>query len=44
MIKDRNTKDLTEVEEIEKRWQGYTEDWYKKGIMTQIAMIVWSLT
>ena len=24
-IKDRNSKDLTEAEEITKRWQGYTE-------------------
>ena len=29
-IKDRNIKDLTEVEEIKKRWQEYTE-LYKKG-------------
>ena len=29
MIKDRNGKDLTEAEEIEKRWQEYTE-LYKK--------------
>ena len=30
-IKDRNSKDLTEVEEIKKRWQEYTE-LYKKGL------------
>ena len=30
MIKDRNGKDLTEAEEIKKRWQGYTEHLYKK--------------
>ena len=30
MIKDRNSKDLTEAEEIKKRWQEYTE-LYKKG-------------
>ena len=29
-IKDRNSKDLTEVEEIKKRWQEYTEELYKK--------------
>ena len=29
-IKDRNGKDLTEVEEIKKRWQEYTEELYKK--------------
>ena len=27
-IKDRNGKDLTEAEEIKKRWQGYTEELY----------------
>ena len=31
MIKDRNSKDLTEAEEIKNRWQGYTE-LYKKGL------------
>ena len=30
-IKDRNSKDLREAEEIKKRWQGYTE-LYKKGL------------
>ena len=29
-IKDRNSKDLTEAEEIEKRGQEYTEELYKK--------------
>ena len=29
-IKDRNGMDLTEAEEIKKRWQEYTEDLYKK--------------
>ena len=29
-IKDRNGMDLTEVEEIKKRWQEYTEELYKK--------------
>ena len=31
IIKDRNGKDLTEAEEMKKRWQEYTEEWYKKG-------------
>ena len=31
-IKDRNGKDLTEADEIKKRWQGYTEELYKKGL------------
>ena len=43
-IKDRNGKDLTETEEIKKRWQEYTEELYKKVIMTQITTMVWSLT
>ena len=29
-IKDRNGMDLTEVEDIKKRWQQYTEELYKK--------------
>ena len=29
-IKDRNNKDLTEAEEIEKRWQEHTKELYKK--------------
>ena len=43
MIKDRNSKNLTDVEEIKKRWQEYTE-LYKKVLMTLITMMVWSLT
>ena len=31
-IKDRNGKDLTEAEDIKKRWQEYTEEPYKKGL------------
>ena len=31
-IKDRNRKDLTEAEEIRKRWQEYTEELYKNGL------------
>ena len=30
--KDRNGKNLTEAEEIKKRWQEYTEKLYKKGL------------
>ena len=44
-IKDRNDMDLTEAEDIKKRWQEYTEELYKKKIfMTQIIMMVRSLT
>ena len=38
-IKDRNGMDLTEAEDIKKRWQEYTE-LYKKMFMTQIIMMV----
>ena len=31
-IKDRNAMDLTEAEDINKRWQEYTEELYKKGL------------
>ena len=31
-IKDRNDKDLTEAEEIKKRWEEYTEELYKKDL------------
>ena len=31
-IKDRNGMDLTEAEEIKKRWQEYTEELYKKDL------------
>ena len=34
-IKDRNGMDLTEAEDIKKRWQEYTEELYKK-INTQL--------
>ena len=39
-IKDKNDLDLTEAEDIKKRWQEYTEDQYKKYFTTQIIMMV----
>ena len=39
-IKDRNSMDLTEAQDIKKRWQEYTEKLYKKTFMTQITMMV----
>ena len=39
MIVDRNTKDLTEAEEI-KKLQEYTEELYKKGLNDLITTIV----
>ena len=38
-IKDRNGMDLTEAEDIKKRWQEYT-GLYKKILLTQITMMV----
>ena len=43
-IKDRNGMDLTEAEDIKKKWQEYTEELYKKIFMTQIITMVRSLT
>ena len=42
-IKDKIGMDLTEVEDIKKRWQEYT-GLYRKIFMTQIIMRMWSLT
>ena len=39
-IKNRNCMDLTEAEDIKKRWQEYTEELCKKIFMTQITMTV----
>ena len=50
-VKDRNSKDLTEAEEIKKRWQKYTE-LYKKGlndpdnhdgVVTYLGQTSWSM-
>ena len=39
-IKDRNGMDLTEAEDIKKRWQEYIEELYKKIFTTKIIMMV----
>ena len=47
-LKDRNGMDVTEAEDIKKRWQEYTEELYKKDLhkkkkkifMTQLTMMV----
>ena len=44
MIKNRNSKDLTEAEEIKKKWQVYTEKLYKDILMTGITTMVRSVT
>ena len=50
-IKDRNSMDLTETEDIKKRWQEYTEELYTKdlndpdnhdGVITYLAQTSWS--
>ena len=51
-IKAKNGKDLTQAEEIKKRWQEYIEERYKKALCTkmiqkrshQITTMVWSLS
>ena len=39
-IKDRNGMDLTEAEDIKKRWQEYTKNCTKKIFLTQVIMMV----
>ena len=40
LIKDRNGLDLTEAEDINKRWKEYTEELYKKFLTTKIITMV----
>ena len=51
-IKDRNGMDLTEAEDIKKRWQEYTEELYKKylhdpdnhdGVITPLKPDSWNV-
>ena len=51
-IKDKNGMDLTEAEDIKKRWQEYTEELYKKdlhnpgnhdGVITHLEPDIWSV-
>ena len=39
-IKDRNGMNLTEAENIKKRWQEYTEELYNKDLHNQIITMV----
>ena len=50
-IKNRNGMDLTEAEDIKKRWQEYTEELYKKdlhdpdrhdGVITHLSQTSWN--
>ena len=52
LIKDRNGMDLTEAEDIKKRWQEYTEELYKKdlhdadnhdGVITDLEQTSWNV-
>ena len=40
LLKDRNGMDLTEAEDIKKKWQEYTEELIKKIFMTQIITMM----
>ena len=40
IIKDRNNIDPTDTDDIKKRWQEYTEELYKKILMTRITTMV----
>ena len=51
-IKDRSGMDLTEAEDIKKRWQEYTEELYKKdlhdpdnhsGVITHLEPDIWNV-
>ena len=52
LIKDRNGMDLTEAEDVKKRWQEYTEELYKKdlhdpdnhdGMITHLEQTSWNV-
>ena len=51
-IKDRNGRDITEADDIKKRWQEYTEELYKKdlhnpdsydGVITHLEPDIWNV-
>ena len=39
-VKDRNGMDLTEAEDIKRRWQEYIEELYKKNLPDQISTMM----
>ena len=39
-LKDRSAMNLREAEDIKRRWQEYTEELYKKDLLTQIITMV----
>ena len=42
-INDKNSIDLTETEDIKKRWQEYTEELYKKDLHSAECEVKWAL-
>ena len=44
MLKGRNGMDLTETEDIKRRWQEYMEELYEKDLHEPNNTMVWSLT
>ena len=42
-IKNTDGKDLTEAEEINRRWQEYTEELFNTGLNNLDNMMMWSL-
>ena len=43
-IKDKNSRDLVDAEEIKKRWKEYMEELHRKSLMNQITIMVWLVT
>ena len=43
-IKNRSGMDLTETEDIKKKWQEYTEELYKKSLNFPDSTMVWSFS
>ena len=43
LIKDRNGMDVTEAEDIKKRWQEYTEELYKKDLHHGVINTSWNV-
>ena len=44
IIKDKNSKDLVDAEEIKKRWKVYMEELHKKILINRITIMVWLVT
>ena len=44
IIKDKNSKDLVDAEEIKKRWKVYMEELHRKILIHRITIMVWLVT